>query len=166
MADRFTNEVVRTAVRELEQELVQAGRQYEDAERDRDTQTAAWALNQYNETQLKLDRLTGANEPQPELSGAQERFLAHRKAMGDDWEAPNRRQDYVQAHVRAVGAGWAIDSPGYFSAVAGHLDHGGDGRQPVLNERSAADLCGISEQEYAQNAQKLRQLKARGYYGE
>jgi hypothetical protein len=35
----------------------------------------------------------------------------------------------------------------------------GDGRQPPLNEREAAKLCGVDEQTYAINAQKYQAMK-------
>lgn len=55
--------------------------------------------------------------------------------------------------------GLRVDSPEYFSAVEGHVDHLGDGRQPPLNEREVATMCGISEQEYAGQAAKLRGIR-------
>jgi hypothetical protein len=40
----------------------------------------------------------------------------------------------------------------------------GDGRQPPFDERSAARIAGITEEEYAVQAQKLAQLKRAGHY--
>jgi hypothetical protein len=166
MSDEFTQAAVSIAVADLEETLIQAGRTYEDAQRAGDAQTAAFALNNYTEAQIKYDRLTGANQPKQQagqLTNAQRNFLSRRQAMGDDL-SPQRMKDYDAAHHRALAAGWAVDSPQYFAAVAGHVDHAGDGREAPLNERSAAELCGIDEQTYAQNAQKLRMLKQRGHY--
>ena len=42
----------------------------------------------------------------------------------------------------------------------------GDGRQPLLNERSAAQICGVSDEVYAANAAKLRNMRLRGEYGD
>jgi hypothetical protein len=164
MSGKFDYAAQQHAIKALEREITGLARQYEDATADDDEYTAAAALVEYAERQARLERLTGANEPQPEISAAQQQFLDRRAALGDDWRAPNRRQDYVQAHIRAVGAGWPIDSVGYFNAVSGHLDQGGDGRQPVLDEQQAAKLCGVTPEEYAQGAAHVRALKARGFY--
>ena len=165
MAD-ISNQAVKIAIDDLEQNLVQYGRDYEDAQRANDPYSAANALRMYNSVNVELQNLTGANQPeQPGLSQAQQNFLQRRQAMGDEL-SPQRMQEYAAGHVRAIAAGWRENTPEYFRAIEGHVDNLGDGRQAPLNERSAAQLCGVSEQEYAQNAQKLRQLKARGFYQE
>jgi hypothetical protein len=165
--DEFTRQAVGLATRELEENLIQAGRTYEDAARSNDPETAAYALKAYTEAQIAYEKLTGTGgnqQPQQaELSNAQRNFLSRRAAMGDDL-SPQRMQDYARAHVRAVAAGWEPDTPQYFAAIEGCVDSQGDGRQSQLNERSAAEISGITDAEYAANAQKLRQLKARGYY--
>ena len=164
MAD-ISNEAVKIAIVDLEQNLVQYGRDYEDAQRANDAYSAANALRMYNSVNVELQNLTGANQPeQPGLTAAQEQFIANRARLGDDLRAPNRSQDVMAAHIGAVRAGWPIDSPGYFAAVAGHLDHAGDGRQPVLDQRSAAQISGISDAEYAAGAARLAALKCNGHY--
>jgi hypothetical protein len=169
VTDKFAYAAQQLALKGLERDLVEAGRMYEDAEQEGDAATAAYAMQTFNAKQLEIKELRGENEPQPEISAAQQQFLDRRAALGDDWRAPNRRQDYVQAHIRAVGAGWPIDSPGYFSCISRDLDHGGDGRSAVPDERSAASYCQskygqLSDQEYAQQAQKLAWLRQRGLH--
>jgi hypothetical protein len=88
--------------------------------------------------------LTGANQPQQQsgqLSNRQVNFLSRRAALGDDL-SPSRMKDYALAHTRAVNAGLEVDSPQYFAAVERSVDTMGDGRQPLLDERSAAQICG------------------------
>ena len=163
MGDRFTDEATRLAVQGLEEDLITAGRQWEDAERAGDAHSAAWALQQYNETQMKYDRMVGADKPpQQGLSEAQKQFISRRVQGGEDLRG--REQDYFLAHARAVNAGLEIDSPQYFAAVSASLDNGGDGRQRPLDEREAARLCGLTDQEYAAGAQHVRGLKRAGYY--
>jgi hypothetical protein len=84
-------------------------------------------------------------------------------AQGDEL-SPQRLEDYGRGHHKALAAGWTENSPEYFKAVEGYVDSLGDGRQPVLTERTAAELCGVSAEEYAQGAARLRSLKQRGFY--
>ena len=166
MADRFTDQTVQIAVQELERELVEAGRQFEDAQRDNDPHSAAWALKEYNAKQAELDRLVGNNQPQQqsgELTHAQRNFLGRRQALGDEL-SPQRMQDYAQAHVRAVAAGLTPDSPQYFKAIEMAVDSQGDGRQTQLNEHEVAKMCGLSPEEYAQGAAIVAQRKRQGFY--
>jgi len=164
MADDFGSAAAQIVIRDLEENLIQAGREYEDAQRANDPTSAAYALQRYNSTQLEYEKLTGANQPQQaQLSNAQANFLSRRQALGDEL-SPARMQDYARGHDRALAAGWQVDSPQYFAAVAGHVDNLGDGRQAPLNEKTAAELCGISPEEYAANASRLRSLKQRGFY--
>jgi hypothetical protein len=121
------------------------------------------ALRSYNAAKINYDGLTGANQPQQQQSGqlsvAQRNFLSRRAALGDDLTG-KRMRDYATAHVRATNAGLQVDSPEYFSAIEKYCDTmTGDGRQPLLNEREAARVCGISDSEYA-----LAYLKATGQH--
>ena len=73
----------------------------------------------------------------------------------------------TRSHTPAPSTpGCTPDTPAYFSAVERSVDSMGDGRDPsgLLNERSAAKLCGVSDEVYAANAAKLRAMKARGEY--
>jgi hypothetical protein len=164
MAD-LTNQAVHLAIKDLERDLIEAGRQYEDAEMAQDAHSMSYALQQYNLKQGELERLTGSGQGQQQsgLSEAQKEFISRRIKGGDDM-SPAREQDYYTAHARAVNAGWQIDSPQYFAAVAGHLDSMGDGRQRPLDEREAAKLCGLTPEEYAQGAAQVRALRRAGYY--
>ena len=74
--------------------------------------------------------------------------MSRRAALGDDL-TPERMRDYALAHTRATNAGLEADSPQYFAAVERSVDTMGDGRQPVLNEREAARVCGVSDELYA-----------------
>jgi hypothetical protein len=67
MAD-LTSQAVHLAVRDLERDLVEAGRQYEDAERDGDAHSMAYALQAYNLKQSELERLTGSPRPSPSIT--------------------------------------------------------------------------------------------------
>jgi hypothetical protein len=162
--DEFAHRAAALARANLEEQLIQASRTYEDSLRSNDEYSASAALEQYTEAQHKYNLLTGANQPrQPGLSVAQQNFLSRRAALGDEL-SPQRMKDYALAHTRAVNAGLEVDSPQYFAAVERSVDTMGDGRQPVLDERSAAKVCGVSDEVYAANAQKLRAMKARGEY--
>jgi hypothetical protein len=163
MADEFTNQAVGQALKDLEENLIQSSRLYEDAQRSGDTVTAADALRTYTAAKRDYDSLTGAGQQQQsgQLSVAQRNFLSRRAALGDEL-SPQRMKDYALAHTRAMNAGLEVDSPQYFAAVERSVDGMGDGRQAVLDERSAAKLCGVSDEVYAANAQKLRAMKARG----
>jgi hypothetical protein len=166
MADEFAQRAAAVAVSNVEEELIQAQRNFEDAARSGDAMLAGDSLVRYDELKTRYDRLTGANQPQQQsgrLSVAQQNFLSRRRAGGDEL-TPRRMQDYSRAHEKAVAAGFQPDSPGYFSSIEGYVDHLGDGRQPPLSEREAARLCGVSEEVYAANAAKLRHMKATGEY--
>ena len=168
MADReFANRAVQLAAAEIETRLIDSTRDYEDAQRTGDEMLAAEALKNYSTYKAQHDALTGGNQPQQQANGqlstAQRNFLSRRASLGDDL-TPSRMKDYSLAHVRAVNAGLTPDTPQYFAAVERSVDTMGDGRQPVLNEREAAKMCGVSDQEYAAQAQKLRTMKARGEY--
>ena len=168
MADNeFAERAAQLAAMEIHDRLIRAQRDFEDAQRIGDDQLAAVAVNEYVDAKAKLDMLTPKPQQQNkgQLSVASRNFLSRRVAGGEEL-TPQRWQDYIRAHQRAVTAGWTPDTPEYFSAVAGHVDSQGDGRLPPLDEREAARISGVSEQEYAQNAQKLRALKARGMYSE
>jgi hypothetical protein len=167
MADPdFTNRAAQLAVSDAERELITASRAYEDAQRDGDEITAAVALRDYAASKKVYDALTGADQPrqqQPGLSNAQRNFLSRRAALGDEL-TPSRMRDYSLAHTRAVNAGLQPDTPQYFAAVERSVDTMGDGRQPVLDEREAARMCGIDERTYAQNAAKLRAMRLAGQH--
>jgi hypothetical protein len=163
----FASEAAQLALRDLEENVIQAERQYQDAQRYGDPASAADALKSYAAAKREYDTLSGANQPrqQPsgQLSNAQMNFLSRRAALGDEI-TPKRMQDYALAHTRAVNAGLTPDSPEYFKAVERSVDTQGDGRQPLLDERSVAKMCGISDEEYAAQATKLAAMKARGDY--
>jgi len=162
MADDFTHQAVGQAIKDLEENLIQASRAYEDAQRYDDPASAAYALRTYAAAQRDYDALTGAGQQQRgQLSNAQRNFLSRRQAGGDEL-TPQRMADYARAHDKAMAAGLTADTPEYFSAIANHVDHLGDGRQPPLDEREAARLCGISDEEYAIQARKMWGMKQRG----
>ena len=166
MSDKFSDEVARLAIDELRDDLVQAQRNFEDAQRTGDAYSAARAMRDYNSAKLEFDKIV--NDPQRQagqLSGPQQNFLARRQALGDEL-TPQRMADYARGHVRAVAAGLEEDSPAYFKAIEMHVDNLGDGRQKPLDEREAARLCDIDDATYAANADKLRWLKQRGFYQE
>ena len=165
MADDFDAAASQVAIRALEEELIQASRNFEDAKRSGDFESAGYAMAAANEAQLKLDKLTGAGQPQPQgYIPAEVNLLSRRRAMGDDVDSPARMRDYEIGAAKALQAGWERGSPQYIKAIEMYVDNLGDGRQAPLNEHTAAELCGISPAEYAQNAEKLRWLKAKGYY--
>jgi hypothetical protein len=124
-------------------------------------------MKRYVQHRHQYDALVGANQQQRsgELSVAQRNFLSRRQAGGDVLDA-QRWKDYARGHDKAVAAGLQPDTREYFSAIEGYVDHLGDGRQPPLNEREAARICGVSEEEYAKQAQKLAGMRARGEYGD
>lgn len=162
--DEFAHRAAALARTNLEEQLIATSRLYEDSLRSNDEYSASAALEQYTEAKHKYDLLTGANQPQrPGLTNAQVNFLSRRQAGGDQLDA-RRMQDYARGHDKAVAAGLTPDTREYFSAVEQYVDHLGDGRQPPLNEREAARLCGVDEQTYAINAEKLRAMRARGEY--
>lgn len=165
MADReFTQRAAMIARDQAEVELIQASRDFEDSQRMGDEQFAADAMRRYASAKSQYDQLTGASQQQQrsgELSNAQRNFLSRRAALGDDL-TPSRMKDYSLAHTRAVNAGLEVDSPQYFAAVERSVDTMGDGRQPLLNEREAARICGVSDEVYAQNAYALQMAKLRG----
>ena len=166
MADEFANEAAQLALHDLEGQLIESSRRYEDAQRDNDPASASWALKAYATAKHEYDTLAGnaqQQQQQPGLSVAQRNFLSRRAAGGDEL-TPRRMADYARGHDRAVAAGLQPDTPQYFRAVAHYCDHLGDGRIPPLDEREAAKLCGVDEQTYAANAAKLRALKRAGHY--
>jgi hypothetical protein len=146
MADEFTNQATALALKDLEENLIQASRLYEDAQRSDDPVSAADALKGYAAAKRDYEALAGAGQQQQpgQLSRAQLNFLSRRAAGGDELDA-RRMQDYARGHDKAVAAGLQVDSREYFSAVENYVDHLGDGRQPPLNEREVASMCGISE---------------------
>ena len=162
--DDFAQEAAALARAQIETQLLQASRDYEDALRSQDSHSASYALQQYAAAKRDYDALS----PQPQqqsgqLSNAQRNFLSRRAALGDDL-TPSRMRDYALAHTRAMNAGLQVNSPEYFSAVSKSVETMGDGRQPVLDERSAARLCGVSDEVYAANAARLRALRASGQH--
>jgi hypothetical protein len=159
--DQFAREAAGLARASLETQLIQASRDYEDALRGQDTNSAAYALQQYAAVKRDYDALSPQEHQSGQLSAAQRNFLSRRAAGGDVIDQ-KRLQDYHVAHQRAVAAGLQVDSPQYFAAISRYADTQGDGRQPPLDEREAARLCGISEQTYAENAARIRALKAAG----
>jgi hypothetical protein len=167
MADEFATRAAQLAASIVQDECITASRQYEDAARFGDADNAAYALKDYMSAKQRYDALTQVTQPQQnangQLSNAQRSFLSRRVAGGDEL-SPQRMKDYALAHTRAVNAGLEVDSPQYFAAVAHHADNFGDGRQKPLDEREAAKIAGISEEEYAHQARTLRALKSRGYY--
>lgn len=166
--DNFNSRAIQTAINDVQEQLIQANRDFEDAQRSQDELLAADAMKRYAQHKRDLDELTGANQSQQQqqagqLSVAQRNFLSRRAAGGDDL-SPARMRDYALAHTRAVNAGLEVDSPQYFAAVEHYADSMGDGRQKPLDEREAARISGVDEETYAANAARLRQLKAAGHY--
>jgi hypothetical protein len=150
----------------IEENLIQASRSYEDALRTGDEYSAAAALQNYAAAKRDYDTLAPQQQQSNgQLSNAQRNFLS-RRAAGGDQITPQRMADYARGHERALAAGLQPDTPQYFAAVAGHVDHLGDGRIPPLDEREVAKMCGISEREYSQGAAKLAALKRAGNYRE
>jgi hypothetical protein len=164
MADKFAIAAQQQALKDLEDDLIYAGRAYEDAERSGDTFSASQAMITYNAKQLEIKELRGDNEPpQQGLTDSEKNFISRRIAQGDEL-TPARWRDYETGAARALQAGWQRGSPQYLSAIGGYLDSLGDGRQPPLDERTAARLCGIDDETYAAGAAHVRALKARGFY--
>jgi hypothetical protein len=165
--NEFAHQAVGQRLRDLEENLIQSARQYEDAERYDDPTSAADAMKTYAAAEREYNYLTGKDQPQQrgQLSNAQRNFLSRRQAGGDEL-TPQRMADYARGHDKAMAAGLTPDTREYFSAVANYVDHLGDGRQPPLNEREAARICGVSEDEYARQANKLAAMRARGEYGQ
>jgi len=167
MSDEFANRAAQLAAQAVETDLINATRDYEDAMRVQDEGLAADALKRYAASKTEYDTLTGANQPQQQsgrFSVAQTNFLSRRAALGDDL-TPARMKDYALAHTRAVNAGLEPDTPQYFAAIERSVDTMGDGRQPLLDERSAAQVCGVDDETYAFHAARLRNMRARGEYG-
>jgi hypothetical protein len=170
MADNdFNSRAVQTAINDVEQQLIQANRDFEDAERSQDELLAADAMKRYAQHKRDLDELTGATEQQRQqqsgqLSAAQKSFLSRRQHGGDDLTTPQRWADYARAHDKAVAAGLQPDSDAYFRSIEFYVDHQGDGRIAPLTQTEAAQLCGVTDEEYAQQAQKLARLKREGHY--
>jgi hypothetical protein len=166
MSDKFAYAAQQRAVRKLERDLVEVSRAYEDAAENNDLETATWAMESFNETQLKLKELKGENEPQQQgLLDSEKDFIARRIAQGDEL-TPARWRDFEIGAARALQAGWERGSPQYLKAIAGHIDSLGDGRQPPLDERQVARMCGLSDEEYAAGQHEIRARKRAGYYQE
>jgi hypothetical protein len=108
--------------------------------------------------------LSGANQPpQQGLLDSEKDFISRRIAQGDEL-TPSRWRDFEIGAAKALQARWERGSPQYLKAIEGYVDSLGDGRQPPLNERTAAEMCGVDPETYAAGANRLRQLKARGFY--
>ena len=136
MADDFTNRAAYLAAQAVETELINATRDYEDAQRlggEDGASLAADALKRYATHKREFDELTSANQPQQQSRSTQQLrrgiFYARRAALGDEI-TPERMKDYALAHTRAVNAGLEPDTPQYFAAVERSVDSMGDGRQP------------------------------------
>ena len=167
MASNLSDQAYQIAVDNAEQQLVECTRSFEDSQRAGDAHGMAYAYEGMTAAKANLDRITGADQPQqPGLSAAQEQYLNRLRSLGDDVDSPAARQTLAAGHMKAIAAGWPENSAGYFAAIDGFRNSQGDGKQETLTERSAAQLCGIDDQTYAQNAQKLRWLKSHGYYQE
>jgi hypothetical protein len=167
MTDKFAVAAQQLAVREIEREITEISRQYEDAQMNDDPHTAAWALNEYAEKQAKLERLTGTGQDQQQqqnvqLTQAEQDFLAQR-ARGGEQMTEDLARNYQNAANRALGSGFRRGSPEYFASISGQIDNGGDGRSAPLDARQAARLCGISDQEYAAGQEYERTLRRAGY---
>jgi hypothetical protein len=165
--DEFATQASALALRDLEENLIYSSRQYEDALRSGDPVSAADALKSYASVKRDYDALAGGQQQQQsgQLSAASRNFLSRRQAGGDQL-TPERMQQYILGHQRAVSAGLKPDSPEYFRSVEWFVDHQGDARQPPLSEREVAKMCGISDHEYAQNAARLQAMKRAGMYRE
>ena len=122
MADNeFANRAVALAVSDLEDNLIAASRQYEDAARCGDEITASFALKNYSAAQREYNELTGANQPQQQpgqLSVAQRNFLSRGAAGGDTLTTSDGMAGYTQWTRQAVDAGLTQDSPQYFGPFA------------------------------------------------
>jgi hypothetical protein len=168
MADNeFSSRAAAVAASAVEEQLIQATRDYEDASRQGDELAAGDALKRYAEAKRTHEVIAGAGQQKQnsgQLSNAQRNFLSRRAYAEGGEISPVRQKDYVTAHNRAVSAGLQVDSPEYFRAIEYHVDHMGDGRQPPLSESEAARLCGIDQETYAANAAKLAALKRSGNY--
>jgi hypothetical protein len=168
--EEFALRAATIAKNELAQQLKQASRVYEDSLDGGDPQTAAWALSEYAAAQRKLNSLTGSGAAKQQnngqLSNATQQFLQRRVAGGEQI-TPARWQTYLQGHHRAIAAGFEPDTEGYFSAVAGHVDHDGlSGHNRPLDATEAAKISGITPDEYNHYARELYALKQRGLYRE
>jgi hypothetical protein len=166
MADDFINRTVQLALSDVERNLIQASRDYEDAVRDGDEYSGAEAFRRYAENKKTFDEMTGGGSQQQQsgqLSAAQKSFLSRRQAGGDDL-TPQRWADYARAHDKAVAAGLQPDTDAYFRSIEFYVDHQGDGRQPPLSQTEAARISGISDEEYSAGAAKLAALKRAGHY--
>jgi len=154
MADEaFVARAAELALADAHEALVQATRAWEDSNRYQDETSGAQALAAYVEAKQKYDALAGTDNKQQQndagqLSAATRNFLSRRVAGGDEI-TPARWQEYLRGHHRAIAAGFEPDTTEYFHAVAGHVDSAGDGRQPPLDEQTAAKISGISPEEYS-----------------
>jgi hypothetical protein len=126
----FAERAAQIARANLEEQLIQSSRQYEDALRGGDEYSASSALQEYAETKQKYDLITGSGQQQQgQLSNAQRNFLSRRQAGGDTLNA-ERMQVYSRGHDRAIQGGLRPDSPEHFRAIEWYADHQGDGRTP------------------------------------
>src|SRR5262249_14753134 len=152
------------AVSEVEDEIRQAERDFEDATRSEDEWTASEALQRYATAKHRHDVLSGATERRQQAGQwtvAKQNYLSRRRASGDDVDVPQRRQEFMHAHNQLIAAGVEEDTPQYFRAMDSIVD-AGNGRQPPLTEAEAARISGIDEATYARNAAHLRALKRSG----
>jgi hypothetical protein len=164
----FANQAAAGTVERLQELMADASEEYRQAERYNDYEGSINALSNYTRAKVELDVLTGANQPQQQgqLTPAQQNFIARRVRGGDDLESPRRQRDYAMAHNFAVRGGLQVDSPEYYAACERYLDHAGDGRQKPLSESDVARMCGLTDDEYRVQAEKLQQLKREGHYRE
>jgi hypothetical protein len=149
--DEFVNETAQIALSEVERNLVQATRDFEDAARDGDRYLGADAYRRYMENKTTFDKMTDGDQPQqqqqqqPGLSVAQRNYLS-RRAYGGDQLTPQRMGDYAKGHERAVAAGFRsqvvriagigllIDATEYFSCVSNYVDHLGGSNEVAITE--------------------------------
>jgi hypothetical protein len=165
MAGNLRDQAYNIAVNNAEEQLIDSTRAFEDSERQGDANGMAYAYEGMRVAQANLDRITGADQPQQQqeqLLDSEIQFLNRRAALGDDWRT--HPQDYVQASARALAAGLQRGSPQHLKAVEMAVESMGDGRQPLLNERSAAEICGVDEATYAAGAIELARRKRSGHY--
>ena len=119
MSDEFNQRAAQLALSDIERDLIQASRDFEDATRSQDEYLAADAMKRYAEHKKNYDELAGTGQqqqPSGQLSTAQVNFLSRRQAGGDHLDG-KRMQDYARGHDRAVAAGLEPNSPQYFNAA-------------------------------------------------
>lgn len=165
---QFNAKAVEIAASEVEQNLIAATRNFEDAQRAGDEYQAAQAMKDYAALKSQWDILTTTPQQQQQpgqLSVATRNYLSRRAAGGDQLDG-QRWNDYLRGHQRAISAGLQPDTPQYFDAISHFVDHLGDGRIPPLTESEAAAITGCDPQTYAANAARLKALKRAGHYQE